>query len=88
MDEGKKDAKEVKEILEVVSEKVPALIRGLMESVFSESAGREMGKAVAAFYKELKETDLPPEVVLEMTREYMRNFTNIGKIIQNVQESK
>lgn len=79
-----KDAHEIKEILTVVSDKVPALIRGLVQSVFSESSGREMGKAVAAFYSELKQSELPDDIALEMTRDYMRTFTNFGEIFKQI----
>ena len=79
----KKDAEEVKEILTVVSEKVPALIKGLVGSVFSEEVGREMGKAVGAFYSELKKSDLPAETILEMTKDYVRNFTNFSEILKH-----
>ena len=50
---AKQDAEEIKEILSVVSTEVPGLIRNILASVFSEEAGRSMGKAAAAFYKEL-----------------------------------
>jgi hypothetical protein len=74
----------IKEILSVVSDKVPALIKGLVGSVFSEEAGRGMGKAAAAFYAELKAGGIPEETALEMTRDYIRNFTNLSDIFKNI----
>jgi len=85
---GQSEAEEVSEILGVVSEKVPALIKGLISSVFSEEAGRNMGKAAAAFYKELKEGGIPDEVALKMTREYMEAFTNFSEFIKGAVPSK
>ena len=54
---GNEEAEEVKEILEVVSKEIPALIKGIIGSIFSEEAGKDMGRAAAAFYKELKEVE-------------------------------
>jgi len=78
------DAEEVKEILGVVSKELPELIKGLISSVFSEEAGREMGKAAAAFYKQLKEAGMPEETAVRMTEDYMGTFTSLGSMIKNV----
>lgn len=82
MSEGTLDTKEgrklrevaqaLPELLDAISGKVPALIRGLIETVFSEQAGRELGKAVAAFYRELKAGGMPDSMVNEIVLEYMR----------------
>ena len=77
-------ADKIKEILSVVSEKLPALIQGLVGSVFSEEAGRAMGQAAAAMYAELKAGGIPDDTALEMTRDYVRNFTNLGEMFKNV----
>lgn len=86
MSNGHKDAQEVSEILTVVSEKIPTLIKSIVEIVFSETSGREMGKAVAAFYEELTKSELPNDVALEMTRDYMKTFSNFGNIVKNIKE--
>ena len=77
------DAKNVKEIMGVVSSEVPAMIKSILASVFSEEAGRSMGKAAAAYYKELKEGGLPEQVAVKMTEEYMRTFTSIGEMLRS-----
>jgi len=79
---GKKDAESVKEILGVVSSEIPGLIKSLLASVFSEEAGKNMGKAAAAYYRELKSGGLPEEVAVKMTEDYMRTFTNIGAMLR------
>jgi hypothetical protein len=76
------DPEEVKAILGAVSKEVPALIKGIISSVFSENAGRDMGKGAAAFYKELKEGGMPDEVAVKMTENYISVFTNIGDIMK------
>lgn len=78
------EAQEVKELLSVVSSEVPALIKGLIASVFSEEAGRSMGKGAAAYYKSLKEGGLPEDVAAKMTQDYVRTFTSFGEVFRNV----
>ncbi len=77
------DAKNIKEILDVVSTEIPGLIKSILSSVFSEEAGRNMGKAAAAYYKELKNGGLPETVAVKLTEEYMRTFTSIGDMLKN-----
>jgi hypothetical protein len=81
---GIEDAEEIKQILGVVSTEVPGLIKNIIASVFSEEAGRSMGKAAAAFYKELKDGGMPDDVAVKMTEDYIRVFTNLGDIMKNV----
>jgi len=76
------DAEEVKAVLQVVSKEIPQLIKGLIGSVFSEEAGRDMGKAAAAFYKELKDSGMPDEIAVKMTQNYISVFTSLGDIMK------
>jgi hypothetical protein len=84
--EGKHEKMEpenIKEILSVVSSEIPTMIKSILSSVFSEEAGRNMGKAAAAYYKELKDGRLPEPVAVKMTEEYMRTFTSIGDMLRS-----
>ena len=87
MIEHKKDktseAEEVKKILGVVSSEIPALIKGIINSVFSEEAGKNMGCAAASFYKELKEGGMPDDVAVKMTQNYVSVFTSLGDLLKN-----
>ena len=74
----------IREILGVVSSEVPGMIKSILSSVFSEEAGRNMGKAAAAYYKELKDGGLPEQVAVKMTEEYMRTFTSLGDMLKSV----
>lgn len=65
------DAQEVTEILDVVSRKIPELINGLKNTLFSAEAGRDLGKAVGGFYKELVENGIDPDTALVMTKDYL-----------------
>jgi hypothetical protein len=79
----KMEPENIKEILGVVSSEIPAMIRSILSSVFSEEAGKNMGKAAAAYYKELKYGGLPEEVAVKMTEEYMRTFTSLGDMLRS-----
>jgi hypothetical protein len=81
------EAEELKEILSVVSTQVPTLIKSILASVFSEEAGRNMGKAAGAYYKELKDSGMPEQVAVKMTEDYMRTFTSLGDLLKNVGKS-
>jgi len=79
---GVEDAEEIKQILGAVSTEVPALIKSIIASVFSEEAGKSMGKAAAAFYKELKDSGMPDTVAVKMTEDYIGVFTSLGDILK------
>lgn len=78
------DVEELKEVLAVVSKEVPSLIKSIIGSVFSEEAGRDMGKAAAAFYKELKASGMPEETAVRMTENYVSVFTSIGDVLKGI----
>lgn len=77
-----KDVEELKEVLSVVSKEIPSLIKSIIASVFSEDVGRDMGKAAAAFYKELKEAGMPEETAVKMTENYISVFTNLSDLMK------
>ena len=85
---AKDEAEEVKEILSVVSAEIPALLRNIIASVFSEEAGRNMGKAAGAFYKELKDSGMPDGQALKMTEDYMKTFTSLGDLVKQASRGK
>jgi hypothetical protein len=79
---GAEEAEEIKQILGAVSTEVPGLIKSIIASVFSEEAGKSMGKAAAAFYRELKDSGMPDEVAVKMTEDYISVFTSLGDIMK------
>jgi hypothetical protein len=82
------DVEELKEVLGVVSKEVPSLIKGIIASVFSEEAGRDMGRAAAAFYKELKDAGMPEETAVKMTENYISVFTSLGDVMRKAVSGK
>jgi len=85
-EKAKREAEEVALILEAVSERVPRLIKGLVQSVFSEEAAASIGKAVGAYYKELKAGGIPDDVALKMTQDYVGIFSKMGEFMRRGRE--
>ncbi len=82
-DEGKKhgtDAEDVKEILEVVSQKVPALLNSLTDVLYGKNSAEKYGQAVSNFYTTLKKSGMTDEQAFRLTEQYMSSL-NLGKII-------
>lgn len=79
---GVEEAEEIREILGAVSTEVPALIKSIIASVFSEETGRSMGKAAAAFHNELKDSGMPDDVAVKMTEDYIGVFTSLGDVLK------
>lgn len=73
-------AKDVGELLEVVSVQVPELLTKLFKILYSESSAREMGKAVGGLYKELMSAGIPQDVALKMTSDYMFSVKELARI--------
>jgi len=71
--------KEIGELLDQVSNKVPKLIDSLMGSLFSAEAGKKMGQAVGSLYKELLEAGIPQEEALQMAKDYMLTLKDVTK---------
>lgn len=86
-----KDVEELKEVLTTISEfipKIPELIKGILTAVYSEETGREVGKAVATFYKTLVENGIPRDTALKMAEEYLSAFTKLGKSLAEIKSKK
>ena len=74
------DAENVKEILDVVSEKIPKLIENLTDILYGEKSSAKFGKAVATFYKELVDSGMTKEQAYELTQQYMSSLNLSGLI--------
>ena len=51
--EGMPDPEKIKEILDVVSEKIPGLLKELSGLLYSPESAKQYAEAAAIFYKEL-----------------------------------
>jgi len=73
-------AEEVKEIMSVISEKIPALLNSLTDSIYGKDASAKFGTAVANFYRTLKDSGMTDEQAFKLTEQYMSSL-NLGGII-------
>ena len=72
-----KNVSDLKEVLGVVSEKVPDLLRGLRDILYSPEAAENMAGAVATFYKKLVDAGIPSEEAMDMAKGYMINLREL-----------
>ncbi len=77
--EGKTDVHELKEVLGVVSEKIPGLLKGMRDVLYSKEAAENMADAVGTFYRKLVGAGIPEKEALEMARGYMINLREVFK---------
>lgn len=75
------DAQEVAEILDAVTGRVPNLLRSILDQLYSPDAGRRMGQAIGAFYRELIEAGLPPERALQLAEDYASPFGIVRSVL-------
>jgi len=78
--EGIPDPEKIKEILDVVSEKIPGLLKELSDVLYSPNQAKQFGVAVATFYKELKDAGMTDEQAYDLTRQYMSTL-NLGQMV-------
>ncbi|MEA4822503.1 MAG: hypothetical protein VB111_00100 [Clostridiaceae bacterium] len=71
------EVKELGEVLDELSGKVPQLISRLLGTLYSAEAGTQMGQSVGSFYKELIAAGIPSDDALKMARDYMLSIKNI-----------
>ena len=69
--------KEIGEILDEVSTKIPKLISSLLSNLYSAEAGKGMGQAVGNLYKELIDAGIPQEDALGMAKDYIQTIKGI-----------
>lgn len=83
-EEHEHEAQKVKEILEVVSEKIPALLNALTDVLYGKDSAAKYGQAIAGFYKSLKDSGMTDAQAYELTKTYMSSLNLAGIIGQAV----
>ncbi|HLA46447.1 MAG TPA: hypothetical protein VJ207_02615 [Thermoplasmata archaeon] len=71
---------EMKEMLEVFSEKIPTLLNSLTDAIYGKDASAKFGAAVADFFKTLKGSGMTDEQAFKLTEQYMSSL-NLGGMI-------
>lgn len=84
MSDDKTDAKEVKEILEVVSTEIPKLLESISNVIYKSENAEVMGKSIAAFFKQMKDAGMDDKQAFELTQQYMKSFSLGGMISQAI----
>jgi hypothetical protein len=74
------DPEKIKEILDVVAEKIPGLLRTLSELLYGPKSAKQYAEAAAIFYKELKSAGMTDQQAFELTRQYMSTL-NLGNLM-------
>jgi len=77
MSEGKVPAKEIGELLDMVSQKLPGLIKGVMATFYTEEAAANLGKAIGTFYRQLVDNGFPNDHAMALTVDYMKTLMSI-----------
>ena len=81
--------KEIGQLLDEVSDKVPKLISGIIDTLYSAEAGKKMGQSIGNLYKELVESGIPEEDALKMAKDYMLSIKDItGNMLDASNASK
>ena len=73
--EGFPDAEKIKDILDVVGEKVPGLIKELSNLLYSPESSKNFASSAAIFYKELRAAGMSDEQAFELTKQYMSTLS-------------
>ncbi len=69
-----KAGKEFGEFMDTLAARIPGVLGAIREALFSEQAGRGMGKAVGAFYQELVAGGIPQDEAVMMAKQYTQGL--------------
>lgn len=72
--------KEIGELLDEVSTKIPKLLEGIQRSYYSVENGTNAGKSLGAFYKELIAAGMSNDVALRLTERFMVSIKDISSM--------
>ena len=78
--EGMPDPEKIKEIMDVISEKVPGLLKQLSELLYGPKSAKQFAEAAVIFFKELKTAGMTDAQAFELTRQYMSTL-NLGNMM-------
>jgi hypothetical protein len=82
------DAKEVKEILEVVSTQVPDLVKNIFGAIYDPSIAGNYAKGIGSLYKELQEQGLPDDMIREIVLNFSKSFDVLGNAMKTIDVEK
>lgn len=69
------DPEELRKVLSVVSTEIPKLIESITKTMYNKENAENMAKAIAEFYKSMKDAGMNDSQAYAMTREFMSSFS-------------
>ena len=75
------DAAKIKDILDIVSDKIPGLLKELSGLLYGPDSAKNYAQAAATFYKELRAAGMDNQQAFELTQQYMSTL-NLGKVMK------
>lgn len=84
-DHWENDPEELRKVLSVVSTEIPKLIESITKTMYNKENAENMAKAIAEFYKSMKEVGMNDSQAYALTREFMSSFSLggiVGKVFQ------
>lgn len=69
--------KEIGEMMDMMSSKLPTLIKEMYEILYSEEGAATMSKAIATFYKNLMDAGMDKNDAMFLTQEYMETLKSM-----------
>ncbi len=78
MGNDEKDVEELKEVMNTLKDTVPALIKGIVDALYSSQSAEDFGKQVADFYKSMIEAGMNNEQAFELTKQFMESRDIVG----------
>lgn len=82
------DPEEIAALLAAVSKEIPGLVKGILDTFFSPEAAANVGKAVAAFYNNLREGGIPEDQALAMTKDYLGTLTKWSEALKGIEHRR
>jgi len=80
------DPQKIKEIMDVITEKIPGLLKQLGDLLYGPKSAKQFAEAAAIFYKELKNAGMTDGQAFELTQQYMSTL-NLGNLMGNAIKS-
>ncbi|HAI52092.1 MAG: hypothetical protein WBI99_05955 [Limnochordia bacterium] len=71
--------KEIGEMLDLVAEKLPRLIKELFQTLYSQEGAERMSQAAGTFYKNLIDAGMEKQDALYLTEEYLNTIKFVTK---------
>lgn len=80
--------KQIGELLDSVTDRLPKMLIGLMDTMYSAEAGKKMGQAVGNLFKELVDSGIPKEDAIKIAKDYMLSLKDITGSFTNYNNGK